>query len=179
MKKNIVLVLLSLLIITSCSNNREKDLKAISDLEKIIKENKSAPLDQKKALELVDAYSKFTKDCPEDTAASNYLFKAATLAMNIGKYQLSVDLYDQIMKEYPASPKIADCMFFEAFIYDNNLKNIKKAREGYEVYLKKYPNHVWAKDVPALLKMLGKTPEQINAELIEKQKNDSLSMKGK
>jgi tetratricopeptide (TPR) repeat protein len=175
MKRNIVITLLILFVITSCSNNREKDLKAISDLEKILKEDSSGYLDKAKAAELVDAYIKFAKDCPDDTASAAYLFKAASLSMNIGKSKLSVDLFDQIMTDYPTCSRIPDCMFFKAFVYDNNLRDYQKAREGYEAYLKKYPAHSWAKDIPGLLKMLGKTSEQIGAELKEKQKNDSIA----
>jgi len=177
MKKNILIVVLSLFIITACSNGREKDAKSIKDMETALKAKSDAALDVAKAKELVDAYIKFVKDYPKDTASANFLFKAASISMNIGKYQLSVDLFDQIMKDYPDYSKIADCMFFKAFVYDNNLKNVKKARECYEAYLKKYPTHIWAKDVPGLLEMLGKTSEQISAELKAKQKSDSLAKK--
>jgi TolA-binding protein len=177
MKRNILFVVLSLLIIASCSNSREKDAKAIKDLEVTLKANSKGALDVVKSKELVDAYIKFAKDFPKDSSSANYLFKAATLSINIENPKLSVELFDQIMKDYPTYSKFADCMFLKAFVYDNNLKDIKKARIAYEAFLKKYPTHAWAKDVPGLIEMLGKTSEQISDELKEKQKSDSLTKK--
>ena len=177
MKRKIAIAVLSLFILTACSNSREKDFKTIKDLETALKADKKSPLDVNKTKELVDAYVKFVKDFPKDTACPGFLFEAAQKASFIKKFQLSVDLLDQIMKDYPTYKNAADCMFLKAFIYDEDLKNIIKAREGYEAFLKKYPTNVWASQVPGLLKWLGKTDEQKAAELREINKNDTLVKK--
>ena len=64
MKKNILIAVLSLLIITSCSNSPDKDLKTIHDLEATLKANKNGIPDAAKTKELIDAYIKFVKDFP-------------------------------------------------------------------------------------------------------------------
>ena len=176
MKKIIIFTLFSALII-SCSNNKEKEISKIKDLEKATLSSNTVSIDYNKAKELVDAYINFVKNYSKDSACANYLFKAANISMNIGKAQLSVELFDQIIKDYSGFNKVADCMFMKAFVYDDKLKNINKAREAYKAFLNKYPSNEFADDAQACLDNLGKTPEQLIKEFEAKQKKDSLSLK--
>lgn len=177
MKRNIVFALFTAFIITSCSNSKDKDLLKIKDIEKTVLTNAAAPLNIEKAKELVNAYTDFAKKYPKDTNSVNFLFKAAIMSMNISQPKLSVELFDQIIKDYPAFNKIADCMFLKAFVYDDKLKNINKAREAYKAFLRKYPTHDFADDAKACLDNLGKTTEQLIQEFEAKQKADSLAAK--
>ena len=176
MKKVILFVCLSIFIFNSCSNNKQNDLKKINDLKKALYDKTATNFDTKKAEELINLYVKFANDYPKDTSSVSFLFEAANLSTNI-KPKYAIELFDKIINEYSDDKRVPDCVFFKAFTYDEKLKDIKKARESYETYLKKYPNYTWAKDIPRLIEMLGKTPEQIGAELVAKQQNDSLSNK--
>jgi outer membrane protein assembly factor BamD (BamD/ComL family) len=176
MKKYLIVVAVSIFIL-SCSNGKEKKLTELKDLEKAVSANPLAPIDFKKAKELVNAYTDFVKEFPEDSGAASYLFKAANIAMNIGQPKVSIDLFDQIIKEYPKFNKIPDCYFLKAFVYDDKLKNITKAREAYENFLRKFPNHDFADDARSCIDNLGKTPEQLIKEFEKKQHSDSLASK--
>ena len=68
--------------------------------------------------------------------------------------------------------------FLKAFIYDNNLKDIKKARTAYSDFIQKYPKHELTDDAMISMDNLGKTPEQIvkEFELKLKQKSDSATI---
>ena len=175
MKRLIPFLLFACLIIISCTSSKEKDINKIKELEKTVLAKSTTPVNLDKAKELVDAYIKYAKDFPKDSCSVNYLFKAANISMNIGKAKLSVELFDQIMKDYPGYSKVPDCMFLKAFVYDNNLKEYKKAREFYEEFIKKYPTHEFADDAQACIDNLGKTPEQLMKEFETKQQEDSLS----
>jgi len=175
MKRIIALTMFSVFIMTSCSN-KKNDLQKINDLKKVLTDKSGTTFNVEKAKELVDLYVKFAENYPKDTNSVSFLFNAANLSINI-KPKQAVELFDKIMKDYPDDKRVADCMFYKAFVYDEKLKDIKNAREGYEAYMKKYPNGAWSKDIPGLLKMLGKTAEQIGAELEAKQKEDSLASK--
>ena len=175
MKRLTVLILLIGCIFTACTSSKDKDLKKIKDLENVVLAKFTRPVNIDTAKLLVDAYVKYAKDFPKDTCSVNYLFKAANISMNIGKGDLSVELFDQIMKDYPDYSKIADCMFLKAFVYDNTLKEYKKARIAYEAFILKYPDHEFADDAQACLDNLGKTPEQLIKDFETKQKEDSLA----
>ncbi|MFA4851572.1 MAG: tetratricopeptide repeat protein [Bacteroidales bacterium] len=177
MKKNIAFAMFTAFILTSCSNSKDKDLLKITDIEKTVFTNTAAPFNIEKAKELVNAYTDFAKKYPKDTNSVNFLFKAANMSMNIALPKLSIELFDKIINDYPTFNKVADCMFLKAFVYDDKLKNINKAREAYEVFLRKYPTHEFADDAKACLDNLGKTTEQLIQEFEAKQKADSLVAK--
>jgi outer membrane protein assembly factor BamD (BamD/ComL family) len=175
MKRITALFLLIGIMFASCSSSKDKELAKINELEKTVLAKTTTPVNLDKAKELVDAYIKYAKDYPKDTCSVNYLFKAANMSMNIGKGQLAVDLFDQIIKDYPEYSKVSDCMFLKAFVYDNTLKEYKKAKIAYEAFINKYPTHEFADDAQACLDNLGKTPEQLIKEFETKQKEDSLA----
>ena len=99
--------------------------------------------------------------------------------MNIDKAKHSIELFDRIINDYPKFAKVADCMFLKAFVYDDKLKDYKKAKEAYEAFLKKYPTHEFAESAKACIENLGKSPDQLIREFEAKQKQDSLIKKEK
>ena len=175
MKKLLLFISIAVIVFPSCSTKQNK-LKQISSLKKDLFYKSVKTFDNRKADQLVDLYIRFVNEYPKDTNAANFLFDAANISEATNpKY--AVDLLNRVIVEYPESKRVPDCMFYKGFTYDEKLKDFKKAKECYEEYLQKFPNHTWAKDIPDLIKMLGKTPEQIGAELAAKQHSDSLAAK--
>ena len=175
MKKILLFVCIAAIVFSSCSSKQNK-LKQISSLKKDLFDKSVKTFDNRKADQLVSLYVKFVEDYPKDTNSANFLFEAANISEATNpKY--AVNLLTKVITEYPNSKRVPDCMFYKGFTYDEKLKDFNKAKECYEEYLQKFPNHTWAKDIPDLIKMLGKTPEQIGAELAAKQHNDSLARK--
>ena len=62
-------------------------------------------------------------------------------------------------------------MFLKAYVLENNLNDIERARETYNAFLAKYPTHHLADDVNFLLENLGKSDDEI-LELITKKQKD-------
>jgi TolA-binding protein len=176
MKKMYLLFVVVALTIASCTNNRQAKVDKIKELEKTVNSKTDTTFNVAKAKELADAYVDFATEFPDDTAAAPCYFKAARILMNNINPNRAIELYDIIINDYPDYDKVAECMFLKAFTYDNFLKNIVKAKEGYKAFLSKYPKNEYADDAESLIEMLGKTPEQISAELRAKQKEDSIAL---
>ncbi|MFH0895947.1 MAG: tetratricopeptide repeat protein [Bacteroidota bacterium] len=179
MKNTFLLPVIFALVFASCSEGRQTKIDKIKELEKVVHSKTETTFNVAKAKELADAYVDFAKEYPDDTAAASCCFKAASISMNTGNPNQAIELFDKIISDYPDFKKVPECMFLKAFTYDNFLKNIKKAEEGYNAFIKKYPDNEFADDAQSLLGMLGKTPEQISAELIAKQKTDTLEANNK
>jgi outer membrane protein assembly factor BamD (BamD/ComL family) len=176
--KNVLISCLTLMVLfSSCSNKKQEKIDKIKELENIIGSKSISSFNVAKAKELADAYIEYANAYPDDTASVTYYFKAASLSMNTGEPEQAVKLFDTIIKNYPDFKRIPECMFLKAFTYDNFLENIKKAEEGYKAFIKKYPDNEFADDAQSLLDMLGKTPEQISAELEAKQQTDTVETK--
>jgi TolA-binding protein len=120
------------------------------------------------AAELIQLYIDKANTSTESEMAPNYLFKAAELAMNLGKTQQAMDLYNKVIYSYPEYEKAPECLFLLAFIYENSLQNYGKAKELYEMFLEKYPDHDFADDAQFSLQYLGKSPEELMREFEEK-----------
>ncbi|MEI6436685.1 MAG: tetratricopeptide repeat protein [Bacteroidota bacterium] len=175
MKRTTVLLLAVFLgILTGCSPSREKRINQITGMEKRLFAPDAYNFNKEKADSLVVMYIDFIAANPKDTLSAGYLFKAANIVMNSGDGNKAMGYFDQYIRDYPNGPKVAMCLFFKAFVYENVLKDLDKAREIYLQFIEKYPKDEFADDARMALMNLGKTPEMLIKEFEAKQKADSL-----
>ena len=172
----IVIVFVLALFIVSCKSNSDKLSKEINEKEKEFYLTGNPVPDKEKVNELLELYSKFADSYPKDSLTPVFLYKAATLSMNTDKSENAIIMLDRIINDYNDFPKLPETFFLKAFIYDNNIKNINKAREAYTVFLQKFPKNDLANDAAISLDNLGKTPEQIVNEFQAKEirRSDSI-----
>jgi tetratricopeptide (TPR) repeat protein len=150
----------SVILISSCSSPRDKEIKAISTLEKELEKDAARP-DPKKLTQLLDAYIAFVDKNAADTAAPNYLYKAITLCIGVNNGQKSMELIDRTLNDFPKSKYVATTLFLKAYVYENMLGNYGQATTFYKSFLKKFPTHDLADDAEAALKNMGKSPEEM------------------
>lgn len=93
---------------------------------------------------------------------ANVLLKAAGLAKTIEDPKKAIELYSKVSEGMPQHPKAPSALFMQAFIYENDMTDIPKAKATYEAFLARYPNDPdFADDAQNALKMLGKSPEEV------------------
>lgn len=90
-----------------------------------------------------------------------YLLRAGEMAALVGQNGKSLGYYDQVISQFPDSPKAATALFMKGYTLDDKLGRIDEAKAVYEEFLKKYPDDDFADDTQFLLKNLGKTEEEI------------------
>jgi outer membrane protein assembly factor BamD (BamD/ComL family) len=174
MKTNYFILILVLAgILTACGPSREKRIDKITLMEKAMFAPETVSFNKEKADSLVVMYMDFIAANPKDSLSASYLFKAANVVMNNGDANKALGYFDQYIKDYPDGPKVAMCMFFKGFIYENMIRDLDKAREIYLQFIEKYPNDDFADDAQMALLNLGKTPEMMIREFEMKQKADS------
>jgi TolA-binding protein len=175
MKKTAVSVLSALLmmIMVSCSPSRDKVANQIQTLEKSLFSPEAVSFNKQKADSLLSLYEMFIKEHPKDSLSPGYLFKAANIVMNSGDGPRALKLFDQYMTNYPDKPKASLCMFFKAFVYENVMQDLDKARETYLLFIEKYPSDDFTKDAKMALMNLGKTPDMLVREFEAAKKADS------
>ncbi len=175
MKHNyLILVVILLAVLSGCGPSREKSVKTITSLETRLFSPAAMGFDKVKADSLLSAYESFMKHFPEDSLTVKIAFKAPNLCMNMGDGTKAIELFDKFIEKYPDNTKTPICMFFKAYIYENQIKNLEKAKEIYLQFIEKYPNDDFAKDARVALQNLGKSPEQMVREFEEKRKADSI-----
>jgi len=179
MKKTFTLLFLScgLLIFTSCSTSSPEEVaKAeIEEMENSLFSDETRMINRENAIQLIDLYIAYAEEFPDDAEAPMMLFKAGDMSMNLNKPRQAIQIFDQIMREYPAFEKAPQCLFLKAFIYENDLKDLVAARKFYEEFLFKYPEDEFADDAVICIRNLGKSPEELIREFEEMmQQNENL-----
>jgi len=144
----------------SCTSQRDKDIKAISGLEKQLEQEGAKP-DPAKLTQLLDSYVAFVEHNAADSLAPNYLYKAINLCIGVNNGIRAMQLIDQTLNDFPKSDYLPETVFLKAYVYENLLSDYGKASQVYNDFLKKYPTHDLADDAEAALKYLGKSPEEM------------------
>ena len=161
MKKIFLFVVVTAAVLSACTSEIEKEQKKIEGMEAELFNENAGMISPEQTEELILTYLNFADQYGQSAEAPEYLFRASDIAMNMGNFSMSLNLLSRIMKTYPDYPKVAQCLFLQGFIWENNIGNIEKARELYEQFLQKYPDNEFADDVELSLRNLGKTPEEL------------------
>jgi outer membrane protein assembly factor BamD (BamD/ComL family) len=156
----VLLIVLAVATLSSCTSKRDKEVKAITKLEESLTAEAARP-DPAKLDELMNLYLGFIDHNPADSAAPLYLYKALNLAMGTNNGQKAMELADRTLNEYPKSDRIAETIFLKAYIYENLLSNLSLAQKTYRDFLSRFPNHELSDDAEAALLNLGKSPEEL------------------
>ena len=159
--KNTIIVLAAAGLMAACSAGNERDASEIASAEDALFAEDKGITDKAKALELVDMYVAYADKYPEDSLASEYLFKGAEFCLSLGLGQRSIDLYDRVILEYPDFRKAPECLFLKGYVYENYLGNLEEAKMIYELFLQKYPENEFADDAKISIENLGKSPEEL------------------
>jgi len=145
-------------------------LKGVS--EKVFADPDKYGVNRKSAQSYVDACEAYALAYPGTTEAAEYLYKGTEVSRTLRTFSKSLSMYDWILDQYPDYEKAPTAMFLKGFIIENELKNNQLAKEVYNSFLAKYPEHQLRDDVQFLLDNVGKTDEEI-MEMIENNKKPS------
>ena len=166
MKRHFAIASFATLVLASCSPSATQKAAEIHKLEdQLLESSKKNIADTTGVKQLMGDYMAYYKAYPADTMTPTYMMKLAKFYDGVQLTDSALFFYDQVYKNYPNYPKVSVALFSEAFIYNNEKHDLSKAALLYKIYLDKYPNSVLAKSATVELHNLGKTPEQIMAEM--------------
>jgi len=175
--KKLVYIFLLITVVASCSQkktrSREGHIENISKHEMFIDSiRKTRTVTTDEMFELMDNYYQFQQKYKQDSLSPVYLYRAAEAALYINQGIKAIAYLKQIESGYPDFSNMSNVIFLIGFTYDNNEKNYDAAREYYEKFLEKYPDHPLANDTKILIENLGKSLEEIIKEFEAKNKSN-------
>ncbi len=166
--KNITLFAVILFLAVSCASPVKKAeisksslQDSITAMENELFNSTSTHINKHKVLGLIDLYTEYAEEYPDDTLAPVYLFKASDVSMNLYRPVETIKILDSIMIRYPDNSKTPTALFLKAFVYEDQAKNYKLAQKYYQLFIDKYPDNEFADDARMSLKNLGKSPEEL------------------
>lgn len=87
-------------------------------------------------------------------ATDEELWNKGVDAQRADKFEESLLQYDQLINDYPNSPKVPDALYAMASIYQSNQRDIPKAIGLYRKVAQEYPNHATASSASFLIGFL-------------------------
>lgn len=164
MTRHLIIAALSALILASCSTPPSASKKA-AEISKLETQAKKDITDTVNMKQLLKEYRQYASTFPDDSLTPIYLMKSAKFFDYFLLPDSAIEVYNKIYTQYPNFPKANMALFSEAFIYNNEKHDLPKAKALYNEYIGKYPNTPLAKNAAIEIYNLGKTPEQIMAEM--------------
>jgi outer membrane protein assembly factor BamD (BamD/ComL family) len=159
----ILLVFFSLsALFPACQSKKDKTYERIIAMQDSLYNQTTGMVNADIAEKLLDDCMRYAEAYPEDTAAAVFMLKAKDYALYVNDPMRSVQIMEQFMQKYPNHEQSGSLVFALAFVYENYLGDMNKARENYELFLKDYPNQgKLTEDARFALNNLGKTAEEI------------------
>lgn len=174
---NKLILAVACLIAVSCVNPQQKLRNEIQVMEGALFSDSSMVPNKEKAAELVKKYVAYADKYKEDTLSAEFLFKAGDLSNNLKQFKAAIDYLGRAQK-YKGFEKAPLALFLQGFIAETSLNDLDQAKQYYESFLLKYPDHQLANDVLSSLGNLGKTPEELVLEFeANKKMQDSTAAK--
>ncbi len=168
--------LITVFILSSCTDARTKQLNEINRLDKILMDGIKkdvTKIDKETAKSLIEASETFVAQFPKDTASARILFKAAEINKGIGEYGKAIKLWGDVHDQYPTFKRAGDALFMQAFTFDEDLHDKDNAITYYKKFIERYPEHPLKSNAGQLLTMLegGKDLNDIIKEFEKKNKS--------
>ena len=107
----------------------------------------------------VTHFTDFLERFGQDPKAPEALKKLAALAQQRGQMQEAIAYYERVLTEYPDSGHGDEAQFMIAFIYEEFIVDIDRARFAYQRVIDLYPNSELAASARHLLPNIGRNPE--------------------
>lgn len=119
--------------------------------------------------ELVASYESFAEANKEEEASMSYLYQAAELyETNLGEPTKAIGIFDHIIENHGEHERAADALFKKGYIYNNTFGDTARAHAAYNDFIQRYPSHPMHKDAIFEVANLGKSPEEILNEILQK-----------
>jgi tetratricopeptide (TPR) repeat protein len=83
------------------------------------------------------------------------------LAQKNQNVEKQLELYEEIIREFPETKEAVTAEFQMAFIYNNYLQDFDEAEKRYKAFIKKYPNHELVSSAEYEIQTLRISPDEL------------------
>jgi len=127
----------------------------------------------------IDAYRRVYLGAPASTKADPSVVATAELMVEMGRrfddakiLRGAIKQYEFLRREYPGSKYRVEALFTIGEIYKDDLENSQKARDAFQLFLKKYPHSHSADDARTAIADLNQPKTKSNARVADAKSPD-------
>ena len=170
MKKTLKIMMLALIAfgMMACGEKKltEKDLKAAE--ETLF--NEDGTMNEDIAPSVAEKYCLFAEQHPDNPSTPMWLYLAMEINAQIKNSEKSLEIGEQIVKQYPQSIYAPRSLFLAgSFIYNDQLNDTAQAHATLDRLIREYPESTLVDDAQKSIEYLGLTPEEIMALILMSQ----------
>lgn len=175
MRKSFFLLCCVYLIVSACTGNKHNASFYTNQIDSINHNLQRGIIDTTRVQTLSNEIELYLNKNESDTAAPKLLFNLARTQQGHRMNERSIKTLREVRERYPNSEYASKSLMLEGFIYANVLNDYETARKTYNAYLEKYRDvdANLTRDVEMELQTLGKTPDQIMAEIEARNAGDT------
>lgn len=107
-----------------------------------------------------ELFQQFLAKYPGHGLAPRALKQLAMLAQQDGQMDEAIALYERLLEEYAESDQADEAQFMIAFICEEYLGDLERARTAYRRVIERYPDSELAVSARRLLPNVGRDPEE-------------------
>ncbi len=181
--KHIILIFSLVLLIAACDNSKPINNDKIATQNEILVQfsNITAHLEQDSLpINDINAFVgnvlTYYETNPEDVTTPDLMLKAGLLTTTLAKLSNSpeqraqsanqaIEIFSKIEKVYPENENAKKSILNKAFVYDEVLQDYSSAETIYRDFINRYPNDSVSVHLRTYIEMLGKSPDEIMAEI--------------
>jgi len=182
--KKILTIVLSSLIIASCSSESENKVESATikenpietEVERFAEINKHSEIlfsdslnfNAKSANDLLAAYEAYIEFHSFQSKSKTIQFKAGELAKSLNKPHVAIAHFNGLLERDPTHEKAGLAMFYKAMIIGDMLHENELAKKTYQEFIDTYPNHPFVESAKASIILQGKSLNDIVKEFEQK-----------
>lgn len=127
---------------------------------KLFNDDKS--INEAEAPKVAETYCKFVEQNPDDSTAVEWLYHAMEINVMLKNADKSVELCDQLLKQYPQSKWAPMSLFLVgSYVYNDQLNDTAQAHVALQRLIDEYPESKLVEDAEKSIEYLGLTPDEI------------------
>jgi tetratricopeptide (TPR) repeat protein len=161
MKNLILITSLGIFLLVSCGESKSKKIKSIESQREYLSANTDTLVFvegkfKKEVESLNQDYLAFVDEYPEDSQASWFLYLAGNNFIKMKQFGDAISCYETVVATYPTDSLAPDCQFMLITIHEHYQYDLEKAKQNYEIFISKFPDHHLTEGLKMVLPFLGK-----------------------
>ncbi len=175
--KKIVILGFGLFLMAACGCNEQKApdhdelIDSISAIEQTVSEQ-SLLFSADTAEMMVNMYTRFVDNFPEDSLTPIYMMRIADIEVNRGNFDKGIVLYDSVINTFLGFEGLPECMLRKAEALDQDGEHREQAIAAYQDFISQYPDDPRSQEIVGRLQYANMTQEELLA-TVHKMENQS------
>lgn len=157
---NLKIIISLSLLFSACLNPQKKALNDVMDLELKLKYIEDAQMNPELAQDVVEAYVNFVNAFPEAPENDKLLFKCGEVLEGLQLYSKAIAQFNLVYKKHPSSQLAPIAMFRQAYCLEL-LGQKKSAKNTYEIFIERYPEHQYVDQALGMIRLLNYTDDSL------------------